>query len=391
MPVRRNQAFLTSDEKVPYISAVGEAKRRGWYDGYVQQHAMISYYAHGGPSFLPWHRYFILLFEKDLQRINPNVTLPYWDWTVDRTPTSSIWGRDFMGPNGETGDGKVLAGPFAYDSSGWTCISAGGLDVPPYLRRQFPDKTPVLPTAALVDQCLQQTPYDSPPWDVSSQPSFRNFLEMRIHTTVHTWVGGNMGILSSPNDPVFFLHHCNTDRLWAQWQQQHPDGYLPKSGGPPGQNQPDLMRPWDGSDPNRASIASVLDHRALGYVYDTEYPDAEGDRMLPGDVLRPNKWITSHNALYSLYYHPAGYVGVFQRGGTNPQWWTPTAPGGMLVMTMDGDLVLQNAQGGQVWHSGSSKGNPGSRLYMMNDGTVTILTMAGNSVWNSRMAAEVAR
>ena len=35
--------------------------------------------------------------------------------------------------------------------------------------------------------------------------------------------------MTSPNDPVFWLHHCNIDRLWAEWRVQHPtrDAYLP--------------------------------------------------------------------------------------------------------------------------------------------------------------------
>jgi tyrosinase len=37
-----------------------------------------------------------------------------------------------------------------------------------------------------------------------------------------------MGLSSSPNDPVFFLHHCIIDRIWAAWQQKHPSGqYVP--------------------------------------------------------------------------------------------------------------------------------------------------------------------
>jgi tyrosinase len=61
----------------------------------------------------------------------------------------------------------------------------------------------------------------------------RNLVEgwignARIHNNVHVWVGGDMSLSSSPNDPVFFLHHCNVDRIWAAWQEKHPDApYLP--------------------------------------------------------------------------------------------------------------------------------------------------------------------
>lgn len=37
-----------------------------------------------------------------------------------------------------------------------------------------------------------------------------------------------MVVSTSPNDPVFFLHHCNVDRIWATWQKQRPGAaYVP--------------------------------------------------------------------------------------------------------------------------------------------------------------------
>jgi tyrosinase len=35
-----------------------------------------------------------------------------------------------------------------------------------------------------------------------------------LHNQVHAWIGRGMGLASSPNDPVFYLHHCNVDRIW---------------------------------------------------------------------------------------------------------------------------------------------------------------------------------
>ena len=71
---------------------------------------------------------------------------------------------------------------------------------------------------------------------------------------------------SSPNDPVFFLHHCFIDKLWADWQRMHPDEqpYLPLTGAPAGHNLNDSMAPFN------VTPQSMLDHHALGYAYDTE-------------------------------------------------------------------------------------------------------------------------
>jgi tyrosinase len=39
---------------------------------------------HGWERFLPWHRIYLYEFEQALQDHCPDVTLPYWDWTMDR-------------------------------------------------------------------------------------------------------------------------------------------------------------------------------------------------------------------------------------------------------------------------------------------------------------------
>jgi tyrosinase len=54
-------------------------------------------------------------------------------------------------------------------------------------------------------------------------------LEANPHNLVHGEVGGNApdgetwGLMSDPGlaalDPIFYLHHCNIDRLWAAWNE----------------------------------------------------------------------------------------------------------------------------------------------------------------------------
>ena len=46
------------------------------------------------------------------------------------------------------------------------------------------------------------------------------------HNGVHGVIGsfgGPMGDYMSPLDPIFWLHHCNVDRIWAAWQELNPD------------------------------------------------------------------------------------------------------------------------------------------------------------------------
>ena len=56
-----------------------------------------------------------------------------------------------------------------------------------------------------------------------------------MHNSVHAYIGGSMVTDYSPNDPLFFLHHCFIDFLWSKWMIEFPDSlYQPQSDGPPG-------------------------------------------------------------------------------------------------------------------------------------------------------------
>jgi tyrosinase len=49
----------------------------------------------------------------------------------------------------------------------------------------------------------------------------------RMHNRVHVFVGGSMGPASSPNDPIFYLNHCNVDRQWEGWLDGYGRTYAP--------------------------------------------------------------------------------------------------------------------------------------------------------------------
>lgn len=287
MRIRKNVAHLSVAEKNAFINAVLALKHKpsvlhpadpslGRYDDYSEVHmnAMMANpgWAHRGAAFFPWHRELILQFENDLSAIDSSVTLPYWDWS---DPASLPFTADFLGGNGVGASRKVMDGPFAFDDpNNWTIKVKDGAGDPAFLRRAFaadPTAT-ALPTASQINGVLTVTPYDNAPW-VGDTGSFRSQLESSLHNLVHRWVGGNMKDMTSPNDPVFFLHHCNIDRLWMLWQQKHSASapYLPPAGAPAGQNLHDNMifsaagiPPFPGTH----TPESVVDNVTLGYVYD---------------------------------------------------------------------------------------------------------------------------
>ncbi len=286
---RKNQATLSSQEKSRFVSAVLAIKASGVYDNFVMDHMNSMPNAHRGPAFLPWHREFLNRYEQELRNIDSSVTLPYWDWTVDNSPSSSIWNNDFMGGNGRPSDGQVTSGAFAFATGNWTLTSDG-----PALRRRFGVSAPSLPSAADVAIAMSETVYDSAPWNTSSS-GFRNRLEgwingPQLHNLGHVWVGGSMLPASSPNDPVFFLHHCFVDKLWADWQRAHPGaGYLPVTGGSTGHNLNDPMSPFS-TPGSPVTPANVLDHHTLGYAYDNE-PDCRPKLKFADDPVGTLKFI----------------------------------------------------------------------------------------------------
>lgn len=272
MGTREDQARLTSVEKKRFVTALKEVKASGVYDRYVEIHrkAMMVQRpdpAHGGPAFLPWHREYLRRFELELQKVDSRVTIPYWNWLRDRSPNSAPFTADFMGGNGRRRDGRVMDGPFAFSTGEWDLNVRVFPRRPRFLTRSImPDLR--LPNRRQIVRALRRTPYDVRPWNFGSDPrkSFRADLEGR-HNAVHVWVGGEMVTATSPNDPIFFMHHAMIDRLWAIWQKRHPDErYRPFRGGPKGHNLKDPMWPWRReSDP--PTPRSVLDHHSLGYRY----------------------------------------------------------------------------------------------------------------------------
>jgi tyrosinase len=235
----------TKDFNIPALNGVDSPVSR--YDLFVIWHfqAMNRYLppdkpqqergaAHMSPLFLPWHRIMLLAFEYNLQVAlgDARFALPYWDWAADASmqdpKQSKLWSdtSDYLG----TGPG----GGLYYDTR------AGGLqysvklyenpdETPPVLRQIPPrglqrelGQQRQLPNTTAVEAAATAAGFDTPPYSHHSTSGFRHNLEVNLHNDVHVWVGGHrgdMGPSSSPNDPVFFLHHCNVDRIWEAWMQ----------------------------------------------------------------------------------------------------------------------------------------------------------------------------
>ena len=227
MFVRKNYRSLTDEERDRFVQALYHVKSTGFVDQLAEIHARhFDHSIHRSSHFLPWHREILLRFEDALRTHHPDVTIPYWDSSVDRSTSGPLWNNNFLGQF----------------NSAWNLGRALGSDT--------------LPTQQLVETNQGRNTYDV----------FWKELEPFIHNPPHRWVEGVMSRAASPGDPVFFLHHCWIDMLWARWQLAHLGAPFVSSGTGVGLNDP-LME-WPDRTP-----ADVLDHHALGYSYDTEPTD----------------------------------------------------------------------------------------------------------------------
>lgn len=272
----------------------GPATKVSTYDLFVIWHhtAMMTFTppnqtdrnsAHRGPVFLPWHRFMLRQLELNLQRVlhDPTFGLPYWDWAADgqlptaQQPTATLWTAAFLGGRGS----PVSNGPFAFNAADphsfrvkvESLSSATLKQANRGLIRELAKDTKTLPTKANTAAALATTPYDASPWTTRSA-GFRNLLEgwpngPALHNRVHVFIGGDMSPASSPNDPVFFLNHCNVDRAWEAWMQRHGRTYVP------GDNEPATLKGHRLHDQLSSLVsapttpAAVLDVTAQ-YVYD---------------------------------------------------------------------------------------------------------------------------
>ncbi|KAH8821800.1 hypothetical protein F5884DRAFT_827986 [Xylogone sp. PMI_703] len=192
------------------------------YDDFAHIHILLDKKFHLNPSFLAWHRYFTHIYESTLHdECGFKGAIPYWDWTLDWEDLSRapVFDSDY----GFGGDGN----PNVKVLDDRTCVTDGPLAGSSLkyfneeahihcLLRKFDHTNGRLSgekyKAETIDQVLQR-------------PNITSFLSdiNKIHASVHEGLGGDMEGFSAPNDPLFFLHHAQVDRLWWTWQNNHAD------------------------------------------------------------------------------------------------------------------------------------------------------------------------
>lgn len=344
MSTRKNVKHLDSTERENFVRACVLMKadivnplapvndQYDRWDEFVAIHQMIQSglapgntpvnFGHGGNpgtgaySFLSWHREFLFRLEQQLQSYVPGVMIPYWDWT----DPSSVLTDTFLGGSGAGVNNVITQGYFAVNRPGtggnatalpgwwplslvgWRLSSAFGTSWEGGLKRSVGDIAD-LPSTLAIAEALGLNTYHNFQKALESGDGLVNDDE-GMHNGMHVWLGGGFGMSTghmahpdaSPFDPLFYLHHCNIDRLWAMWQMDGHETEYPLAGGLNFHHRNDIMYPWVGATPGYGTTAFVSS--------DIPMPDYSGD------PIRRNVDTLDHRTAYNYTYDCMPIIGI---------------------------------------------------------------------------------
>jgi tyrosinase len=214
---RRSWNDLSCDEQDAFLTNIRRLKRNGVYDAFARVHIENERASHGTPEFLPWHRWFIYQFELAIRSVaDPPfrcMSLPYWDWELDagNEGMSSVFSPESF---------SVFEGRNRYGRCQFQINRGEGAGS--CLRRVLNFDFPVWGEGRLVALIRGYSQYgDDFPNDPTRVNGFRAALEGGPHAALHNFIGGSMADHTAPNDPLFWIHHANVDRIWSLWQDYH--------------------------------------------------------------------------------------------------------------------------------------------------------------------------
>jgi tyrosinase len=253
--VRKNANTLSTAERNRLLAAFATLNNAGMgrFADFRNVHSSAGDpEAHQNAGFPPWHRAYLLDLERELQRIDPSVALPYWRFDE---PAPNLFTRDFMGV-ADVSTGRVLfsaTNPLQF----WTTDGVIGIVRRPRFNTQTQQATSLLgPVLTEVETFQLGLTATSTP--VHRYSRFRRY-EGNPHGAAHVSFTGSISqIPTAAKDPLFFLLHANVDRLWAKWQWlnrrfdvNEASSYEPLgAAGSPGttrigHNSDDTMWPWN--------------------------------------------------------------------------------------------------------------------------------------------------
>jgi tyrosinase len=227
------------------------------YMDYAVIHVNRTREVHLSGFFLTWHRYFLWLFEQDLEsQCGYTGSFPYWNWpaTANNLHGSAIFDGSEYSMSGDglyidsgpvvlspslqlphgSGGGCVTTGPFANMEVTMAVIPTtfviNGLDLPP---TAFQKNVSCLTRDLNTYAAQTYTNYDLL-YSALAAPNISDFSNqingilgggsLGLHSGAHFVVGSPASSLYvSPMDPVWYPLHTMLDNLYTSWQLRHPE------------------------------------------------------------------------------------------------------------------------------------------------------------------------
>jgi hypothetical protein len=347
-------------------------------------YAMFPEDIHASIYFLPFHRTFLLDWERRLKSFNgPSysynyLSVPYWDWRDEAGPSTaaitSTTHPDFF-PYSFLPEAN-FAGTSGFGYPLWSFSYTTPLGMPAGVTFARPTTFPSPNTldmnagpAAIASVMANNVFYDF------SSSSFGWQLEQGPHNSMHIFIGQTPPNLMlsnySPFDPAFWLHHSMVDKLWQDWEDVKPTTgarslqltFLPYSPtGPGGYIYPAAV-PLYASE----MCSTKIDSRYLsfdGAIYDVWFAE-NGKVLINGNKFQDFN-ITSGNRTYRYTVYNSNFTSPAQ-GYSN---------GDMYVgdIARNAGSVIPDGKGGVKITGGTVNFRAGGSITFMPGFSVSALT-----------------
>ncbi|KAI3450392.1 hypothetical protein Pfo_007057 [Paulownia fortunei] len=221
---------------------------------------------HGSWLFFPFHRWYLYFFERILGKLigDSEWGLPYWNWDHEEGMTVPPMFLDTSSALSHR-ERRVQGG--ALVNMAWT----GNTNPQQVKENNIAQISREMKVSNVYDFMGQR--FVSNTTNVHPGTSERG-----SHAAVHRWVGGDMTFFETAGqDPLFYSHHANVDRMWSLWRRQVSNEMI---------TDPDFLNSaFLFYDENktlvRVKVKDCLDPYRLGYGYWTTEMPWMGHKLPP--------------------------------------------------------------------------------------------------------------
>ncbi|KAH6800157.1 hypothetical protein C2S52_000621 [Perilla frutescens var. hirtella] len=228
--------------------------------------------------FFPFHRWYLYFYERILGKLigNPDFALPFWNWdNRDGMQIPPIFNDLTSYPNNPLYDLKrdpMSAPPNIVDLQSGSHSGATTAQIINNNLSQMHNEMISVVSSTTDFMGKSYVAGESPPPTTNGGKS-----ELGSHISVHKWVGvssttfhedlGNF--YSAGNDPLFYCHHANVDRMWTLWKILETS--VPKNITDQDYLNSSFLFYDENKDLRSVTVADCIDCTKMGYEY--QYSD----------------------------------------------------------------------------------------------------------------------